>query len=134
MRVRILPRSQIYNNMTDIVSSWIVPGINRMRTQLEIEEVVAEMYGIPVEKICTSTRKAEVVEARQLSQALFYILYADQGITQEFTAERYSQTHASVIHAMDKIRDRVRFQPNDRMAVVYKSLLHRLNPPTRPKI
>jgi len=60
------------------------------------EEIAAEIWGIPVERLTEKTRKREVVEARQV---LMNYRNVKLKLSQAVSGAPYGKDHCTVIHA-----------------------------------
>ena len=103
-----------------LISPYAVPGVIIFGPQELIESIVSILYNFKDDEMKQKTRKGEVVEARQICMALYYHLFRNKGATLAEAGAPFEKDHATVLHAMKTIRNRLSTQPKDRLAVNYR--------------
>lgn len=107
------------------ISPYAVPGVIVFEPIDLIQSIVCDLYNIKSLKEDCKKRSGELVEARQICMALYYHLYKIRGASLSDAAEPFGKNHATVIHSIRTIRNRLATQPKDRLALNYKEAFYK---------
>jgi len=107
------------------ISPYAVPGVIVFDPIDLIQSIVCDLYNIRSLKTDTKVRKGELVEGRQICMALYYHLFKVRGATLTDAATPFCKDHATVLHAIRTIKNRLDNQPKDRLAVNYKAAFYK---------
>jgi chromosomal replication initiator protein len=78
----------------------------------ELQSVVCEYFGIPVDLVCAKTRKREVVRARQI--AMYFCKELTQHSLKTIGLHFGGRDHSTVIHANQAVLDQIETDPQFR--------------------
>lgn len=102
-----LTRQHLTRDLAESVLADVVNGRQpRQITAKQILTATAEQFGFPIEEICGPSRRRPLVNARQISMYVFRDLtdFSYPAIAREFGG----RDHTTVIHAVEKITDRMK--------------------------
>lgn len=107
------------------ISPYAVPGVVVFEPIDLIQYIVCDLYRVKSLKDDCKNRKGELVEARQICMALYYHLFKIRGVSLCDAAAPFFKDHATVLHAIKTIRNRLENQPKDRLAVNYTAAFYK---------
>lgn len=68
-----------------------------------IEKTIIKKYSLIRGELSSKTRKRRIVEPRQKAQFIMYVLLRHKGMVLQKIADRYKQTHDTVLHACSTV-------------------------------